>query len=64
MHVWSQIARLGAFVAAFGPPVLAEAMPTSGFTDQPDLQQVTTQYNVQGGEQTYHIELPEAGSTP
>ena len=43
MHIWSQIARLGAFVAAFGPPVLAEAenepekaaLPTVGFTDQP-----------------------------
>ena len=43
MHIWSQIARLGAFVAAFGPPVLAEAdngpdkaaLPTFGFTDQP-----------------------------
>jgi hypothetical protein len=43
MHIWSQIARLGAFVAAFGPPVLAEAenepekaaLPTVGVTDQP-----------------------------
>ena len=24
MHIWSQIARLGAFLAAFGPPVLTE----------------------------------------
>ena len=43
MHIWSQIARLGAFVAAFGPPVLTEtdnepekaALPTVGLTDQP-----------------------------
>ncbi len=43
MHIWSQIARLGAFLAAFGPPVLTEtdnepektALPTIGFTDQP-----------------------------
>ena len=43
MKLWSQLARLGAAVAAFGPPVLAEAddepdrvtVPTLGITDQP-----------------------------
>lgn len=43
MNIWSQIARLGAAVAAFGPPVLTEAadepdqviIPTLGVTDQP-----------------------------
>lgn len=43
MRLWSQLARLGAAVAAFGPPVLAEAdeepdqvtVPTLGFTGQP-----------------------------
>ena len=43
MNIWSQIARLGAAVAAFGPPVLTEAadepdqvtIPALGVTDQP-----------------------------
>ena len=57
MHVWSQIARLGAFVAAFGPPVLAEAMPTSGFTDQPVAEAVDVDANTPR-EELANIALP------
>jgi hypothetical protein len=58
MHVWWQIARLGAFVAAFGPPVLAEAMPTSGFTDQPVAEAVDVDANTPR-EELANIALPD-----
>lgn len=34
------------------------------FAKERELQDVNTQYNVQSGEQTYNIDLPEGTSTP
>ena len=66
MHIWSQIARLGAFVAAFGPPVLAEtdsepdkaALPTFGFTDQPVAEAVDVDASTPR-EEMANIALPD-----
>ncbi len=66
MPTWSQIARLGAFVAAFGPPVLAEtdnepdnaALPTFGFTDQPVAEAVDVDASTPR-EEMANIALPD-----